>query len=70
MLFQASDEAEAVRLANGTQLGLGASVYSTNIAHAFAVAQQLEAGAVTINQPTMALARHPLWRDEELRLRP
>jgi succinate-semialdehyde dehydrogenase/glutarate-semialdehyde dehydrogenase len=28
-------------------------VYSNNIAHAFAVAERLEAGAVTINQPTM-----------------
>jgi succinate-semialdehyde dehydrogenase/glutarate-semialdehyde dehydrogenase len=53
MLFRFEDEAEAIRLANGTQFGLGGSVYSTDIAHAFAVARQLEAGAVTINQPTM-----------------
>ena len=53
MLFRFSDEAEAIKIANGTQFGLGGSVYSTNMAHAFAVARQLEAGAVTINQPTM-----------------
>jgi succinate-semialdehyde dehydrogenase/glutarate-semialdehyde dehydrogenase len=53
MLFRFKDEAEAIALANGTQFGLGASVYSTTIAHAFSVARHLEAGAVTINQPTM-----------------
>jgi succinate-semialdehyde dehydrogenase/glutarate-semialdehyde dehydrogenase len=53
MLFRFKDEAEAIQLANGTRFGLGGSVYSTNIAHAFAVAKELEAGAVTINQPTM-----------------
>jgi succinate-semialdehyde dehydrogenase/glutarate-semialdehyde dehydrogenase len=53
MLFRFRDDAEAIRLANNTPFGLGASVYSTNMAHAFAVAEQLEAGAVTINQPTL-----------------
>jgi hypothetical protein len=53
MLFGFRDEAEAIRLANDTQFGLGASVYSTNIGHAYTVAEQLEAGAVTINQPTL-----------------
>jgi succinate-semialdehyde dehydrogenase/glutarate-semialdehyde dehydrogenase len=59
MLFRVSDDAEAIRLANDTPFGLGASVYSTDVAHAFAVAQQLEAGAVTINQPTMPVAALP-----------
>jgi succinate-semialdehyde dehydrogenase/glutarate-semialdehyde dehydrogenase len=54
MLFRASDEAEAIRVANDTPFGLGASVYSTDVAHAVAIAEQLEAGAVTINQPTTA----------------
>ena len=53
MLLPFKDEAEAIQLANSTQFGLGGSVYSTDIAHAFKVAKQLEAGAVTINQPTM-----------------
>jgi succinate-semialdehyde dehydrogenase/glutarate-semialdehyde dehydrogenase len=59
MLFRFRDEAEAIRLANNTPFGLGASVYSTNMGHAFAVAEQLEAGAVTINQPTMPVASLP-----------
>jgi succinate-semialdehyde dehydrogenase/glutarate-semialdehyde dehydrogenase len=53
MLFRVSDDDAAVRLANDTPFGLGASVYSTDVAHAVAVAARLEAGAVTINQPTM-----------------
>jgi succinate-semialdehyde dehydrogenase/glutarate-semialdehyde dehydrogenase len=53
-LFPVSDQAEAIKLANDTQFGLGASVYSTDIAHAFAVAKLLDAGAVSINQPTFA----------------
>lgn len=59
MLFRFSDEAEAIRLANDTPFGLGASVYSADLAHAFAVAKQLEAGAVTINQPTMPSSAIP-----------
>jgi succinate-semialdehyde dehydrogenase/glutarate-semialdehyde dehydrogenase len=59
MLFPFSDEAEAIRLANDTPFGLGASVYSTNIGHACAVAEQLEAGAVSINQPTLPLPSIP-----------
>jgi len=53
MLFRFRDEAKAIRLANDAQFGLGASVYSTNIGHAYAAAEQLEAGTVTINQPTL-----------------
>ena len=52
LLFRASDEEEAIRLANDSPFGLGASVYSSNVAHAVAVARRIEAGAVTINQPT------------------
>jgi len=40
---------EAVRRANATRYGLGASVWSSNIARAQEVARQLEAGTVWIN---------------------
>lgn len=52
MLFRVSDESEAIRLANDSPFGLGASVYSTDIERAKAVAAQIEAGMVTINRPT------------------
>lgn len=45
--FETDDE--AVKLANGTNLGLTSSVFSTNTHHARRVAAQLQSGVVTIN---------------------
>jgi acyl-CoA reductase-like NAD-dependent aldehyde dehydrogenase len=42
-------EDEAVRIANGTPYGLAATVWSTDQAHALAVARRLRAGQVDIN---------------------
>ena len=42
-------EDEAVALANGTQFGLAAGVWSNNIARAHRVAQRIDAGIVWIN---------------------
>jgi succinate-semialdehyde dehydrogenase / glutarate-semialdehyde dehydrogenase len=44
-------EEEAVTLANGTPFGLGASVFSGDPEHGRAVAKQLDAGMVFVNQP-------------------
>lgn len=54
MVFKWNDEREVLRLANGTSYGLGASVYSESPVNAARVAAGLEAGAISINQPTMA----------------
>lgn len=54
MIFSWNDEKEALKLANGTSFGLGGSVYSENVADAARVAAEIEAGAISINQPTMA----------------
>lgn len=43
------DEDEAVRLANGTEFGLAASVWSENTDRAFDIASRLEAGTVFVN---------------------
>lgn len=43
------DEAEALRLANNSQYGLAAAVFSQNIERAHKVAERLEAGMVWIN---------------------
>lgn len=53
-IYSFSDEEEAIRLTNNSQFGLGGSVYSKNPTHAFEVAAKIEAGAISINQPTMA----------------
>jgi aldehyde dehydrogenase (NAD+) len=47
------DEAQAIALANDTDYGLGAGVYTTNIARAFRVAKAIRAGTVGINEYTV-----------------
>lgn len=54
MVFSWNDEAEMLRLANGTDYGLGASVYTEDKATAQRMALALEAGAVSVNQFTAA----------------
>ncbi|MFR9731197.1 aldehyde dehydrogenase family protein [Saccharopolyspora sp. MS10] len=43
------DEDEAVRLANDTEYGLGAGVFTTDVQRAFRVARRIRAGTVGIN---------------------
>jgi aldehyde dehydrogenase (NAD+) len=47
------DEDEAIRLANDTDYGLGAGVYTTDIGRAFRVARAVRAGTVGINEYTI-----------------
>lgn len=47
-----SDEEEVIARANNTNAGLGASVFSKNVAHAEKVAERLEAGNVFVNSFT------------------
>jgi succinate-semialdehyde dehydrogenase/glutarate-semialdehyde dehydrogenase len=49
LFFAVEDETEAIRIANDSVYGLGATVWSSNIEKAQEVALQLETGAVTIN---------------------
>ena len=55
----AQTEDEAVAQANNTRFGLGASVWSQNLAHGERVARQLEAGAVFVNSITKSDPRMP-----------
>lgn len=52
MVFSFDTEEEVVALANGTQFGLGSSVYTENAEKAYRIAGQMESGAVSVNQPT------------------
>jgi len=48
-IMRATDEAEAIRLANDSPFGLSASVWTRDLARAGRVARQLETGSVIIN---------------------
>jgi succinate-semialdehyde dehydrogenase/glutarate-semialdehyde dehydrogenase len=49
LVFKVSDEAEAIKVANNTEFGLGAAIFSQNLDKAEKLAQEIEAGSVFIN---------------------
>jgi acyl-CoA reductase-like NAD-dependent aldehyde dehydrogenase len=59
LLFTFKTEQEAIQLANDTEFGLGAAVCSKDAARANAVAAQIEAGAVFINDFVRSDPRAP-----------
>ncbi len=52
VLYRVSSEDEAVELANNSEFGLSAAVFSSDVDRARAVADRLESGMVWINQPS------------------
>ncbi|RWR07121.1 aldehyde dehydrogenase [Paenirhodobacter populi] len=52
-LIRAKDEDDAVRLANDTEYGLSAAVFSRDIARALTVAKRIRSGICHINGPTV-----------------
>ncbi|UTW04093.1 aldehyde dehydrogenase [Amphritea atlantica] len=52
-MIRVKDEDEAVRLANDSEYGLSAAVFSKDIARALAVAKRIESGICHINAPTV-----------------
>jgi succinate-semialdehyde dehydrogenase/glutarate-semialdehyde dehydrogenase/succinate-semialdehyde dehydrogenase len=59
MIFPFATEEEAVRLANDTEYGLAATVFSKDVARANAVAARIECGAVFINDFVRSDPRAP-----------
>jgi succinate-semialdehyde dehydrogenase / glutarate-semialdehyde dehydrogenase len=59
VVYKVADEEEAIALANDTDYGLGAAVFSSDLDRARAVADRLEAGMVWINQITGSSAELP-----------
>ncbi|AUI50174.1 NAD-dependent succinate-semialdehyde dehydrogenase [Arthrobacter crystallopoietes] len=59
MVFKASSEDEAIRLANDTPFGLGASIHTNDAEKAQRIAEQIEAGMVYINEPGGTAAELP-----------
>jgi succinate-semialdehyde dehydrogenase/glutarate-semialdehyde dehydrogenase len=58
-VYKVSSEAEAIKLANDTQFGLGASVWTADRDRGERIARQIEAGCVYINQLTKSDPRVP-----------
>jgi succinate-semialdehyde dehydrogenase/glutarate-semialdehyde dehydrogenase len=52
VVYKVKDADEAIQLANDSDFGLGAAVFSSDLDKARSVADRLEAGMVWINQPT------------------
>ncbi|MDR3514182.1 MAG: aldehyde dehydrogenase [Azospirillaceae bacterium] len=52
-IVRVADDAEAVRVANDTEFGLSAAVFSRDIVRAMAVARQIDSGICHINGPTV-----------------
>lgn len=52
-IIRVKDEDEAIRIANDTEYGLSAAVFSRNIQRALAVAARIESGICHINGPTV-----------------
>ena len=58
-LFRFKDEAEAIRLANDTEYGLAAYVYTGSIKRAFHVSEALDYGMVGVNSINIVTAQAP-----------
>ena len=52
LLFKVKDANEAIALANDTPFGLASSIFSEDVAHAQALALDIDAGMVFINHPS------------------
>ncbi len=55
-VMKVKDETEAIRLANDNRYGLGASVWSNNLARGRRVARQLQAGSIMVNDTAVQIA--------------
>ena len=58
-IIRAKDEADAVRIANDTNFGLGAAVFTKDAARGERIARQLEAGATFVNTAVASDPRLP-----------
>jgi delta 1-pyrroline-5-carboxylate dehydrogenase len=69
-VMKVADEEEAIRLANDSQYGLSATVWTKDIGHGKDIAHRLEVGAVNINDAYSNLFCFPLpqggWKSSGL----
>jgi succinate-semialdehyde dehydrogenase/glutarate-semialdehyde dehydrogenase len=58
-VFEVPDEERAIELANDSRFGLGASVWTTDVARGRRVCRELEAGLTFVNDLVRSDPRHP-----------
>lgn len=58
-VYVVKDDAAAINLANATEYGLGASVWSKSLDRAIAIANEVESGQVFINEMVKSQPSHP-----------
>jgi succinate-semialdehyde dehydrogenase / glutarate-semialdehyde dehydrogenase len=58
-IIRAGDEEEAITLANDTEFGLGASIWSRDVDRALTIARRIDAGAVFVNAVVASDPRLP-----------
>ena len=59
IMFTVKNEAEAIKLANDSEFGLGGSIFTKDLERGTRVAQQIESGMVFINHPTWTASDLP-----------
>ena len=59
IMFTVKNEAEAIKLANDSEFGLGGSIFTKDLERGKRVAQQIESGMVFINHPTWTASDLP-----------
>ena len=57
-VIRAPDAKTALRVANGVRFGLSASIYTTDVASMFHFVEELEAGIIHVNSPTVGGEAH------------
>lgn len=59
MMFTVKDEEEAITLANDSDFGLGASIFTKDVARGKRIASRIESGMVFVNHPTWTASDLP-----------
>jgi aldehyde dehydrogenase (NAD+) len=57
-VIRAPDAKSALTVANGVRFGLSASIYTSDVASMFRFVDQLEAGIIHVNSPTVGGEAH------------
>ena len=60
-IITAEDEKKAMRIANGSKFGLGASIWTQDLEKAERLSEMVESGIVTVNSMVVSDPRVSIW---------